>query len=125
MYIKISKRSQLITLRSLNPYLGKHRLPNEVLHELGKLQECRCHNKRDFIALFLEPVKNDTMEILDGLQLYPAKIEFNDDNIYTIAVRGKKKAVWTCAELRVKGEKQRIFAVYPMKKKDLDTKGGY
>lgn len=96
-----------------------------MLHELGKLHECRCHNKRDFIALFLEPVKNDSMDILDGLQLYPEKAEFSDDNIYTITVRGKKKTVWTCAKLWAKGGKQRIFAVYPMKKKDLDTKGGY
>lgn len=68
MYIKISKKSQLITLRGLNPYLGKRRLPKEVLHELGKLQRSRCQNKKDFIALFLEPVKNDTTELMDGLR---------------------------------------------------------
>lgn len=87
MYIKISKRSQLIMLRKLTPYLGKHRLPRKVLHELGKLQKCKCHNKRDFIALFLKPVKNDTTEILDGLQLYPEKAEFADNNLYTIETK--------------------------------------
>lgn len=124
MYIKISKKSQLITLRELNPFLGKHRLPEEVLHELGKLKKNRCRSKEDFIALFLHPVKNDTAEILGGLQLYPMKPEFDDDNLYMIPTRGKKKVVWTCSEIRLKERNQKIFAVYPMKIKDLDAKGG-
>lgn len=125
MYIKISKKSQLITLRKLNPYLGKHRLPKEVLYEMGKLQKNRCRSRRDFIALFLKPVKNDTVEILDGLQLYPAKAEFSDENVYIIKTKRKKKVVWACSELLVKEEKQRIFVIYSMKQKHLDGKGGY
>lgn len=125
MYTKINKKSQLITFRSLNPYLGKYQIPREVLHELEKLQKCKCQGKRAFIALFLEPVKNDSTEILDGLHIYPAKAEFNDDNFYRIAVKGNKKVVWTCAELRIKKENQKVFVVYPMKQKYLDERGGY
>lgn len=124
MYIKISKRSQLITLRSLNPYLGKHRVPGEILHELEKLRKSKCHGKGDFIALFLKPVKDDTAEILDALQIYLAKAEFNDNNFYQIAASGKKKAVWMCAELRIRKTKQKIFAVYSIREKHLDRKGG-
>lgn len=125
MYTKIKKKSQLITLRSLNPYLGKYQIPREVLRELGKLQKCKCHGKKDYIAFFLEPVKNDSTEILDELQIYPAKAEFNDDNLYRIAVKGNKNVVWTCAELRIKKENQKVFVVYPMKQKYLDERGGY
>lgn len=125
MYIKFSKKSQLIILRKLNPYLGKHQLPKEVLHEMGKIQKNRCQNKEDFIALFLKPVKNDTAEILDGLQLYPVKAEFSDENIYTIQTKKKKKVAWTCSELWVEEENQKIFVIYSMKQKHLDGKGGY
>ncbi|MCM1246076.1 MAG: hypothetical protein NC293_10590 [Roseburia sp.] len=48
-----------------------------------------------------------------------------DENLYTISIKGKKKVVWTCSEIRLKGRNQKIFAVYPMKEKDLDAKGGY
>lgn len=125
MYIKVSKKSQLIILRKLNPYLGKHQLPKEVLHEMGKIQKSRCQNKKDFIALFLKPVKNDIAEILDGLQLYPVKAEFSDENIYTIQTKKKKKVAWTCSELWVEEENQKIFVIYSMKQKHIDGKGGY
>lgn len=92
---------------------------------MEKLQKCKCQGKRAFIALFLKSVKNDSTAILDALQIYPAKAEFNDDNLYRIAVKGYKKVVWTCAELRIKKENQKVFVVYPMKQKYLDERGGY
>lgn len=70
-------------------------------------------------------MKNDTTEILDGLQLYPVKAEFRDENIYTIQTKKKKKVAWTCSELWVEEENQKIFVIYSMKQKHLDGKGGY
>lgn len=76
-------------------------------------------SKRDYIALFLNPVKNDDTDIMDALQLYPTKAEFSNDNFYTIAEKGKKKLVWSCCEIEVKSEMHIVYAVYPMRKRDM------
>ena len=91
----------MITLRNINPFLKKRKIPQEVLYELEKVLSDGCSRKRDYIALFLKPVKNDDTDIMDALQLYPTKAEFSDDNFYTIAVKGKKKLVWSCCEVKV------------------------
>lgn len=124
MYVKISKKSQLIILRNINPFLEKYKLPRQVLHELGNLLEFECNSKRDYIALFLRPVKNDTSEILDELQIYPAKVKFEDDNFRHIEVKNKKM-IWSWYEIKVEAEERRIFVVYSMKKKDLYGRGGF
>lgn len=119
MYIKISKISQLITLRNINPFLKKRKIPKEVLYDLQKILMDKRSSKRDYIALFLKPVKNDDTDIMDELQLYPTKAEFSDDNFYTIAVKGKKKQVWSCCEIKVESEMRTIFTVYPMRRRDI------
>ena len=124
MYIKVSKKSQMIILRKLNPFLENYRIPKRVLHEMGNIIRFECHRKKDYIALFLKPVENDTTEILDALQVYPVKAEFVDDNLYTIAVKKKKGIIWSYSEIKVESENQRIFAFYPMRDKDMDKRGG-
>ncbi len=124
MYIKISKRSQLVMLRNMNPFLEKYKVPREVLHEIGNILEFECSGKRDYIALFLHSIKNDTAEILDELQIYPLKVKFEDDNFHHIDVKRKKHKIWSWYEIKIESEERRIFVVYPMKKKDLYGRGG-
>lgn len=119
MYIKISKVSQLVTLRNINPFLKKRKIPQEVLYELEKILRDGCSSKRDYIALFLKPVKNDDTDIMDELQLYPDKVKFSDTNFDTIKVKGKRKLVWSYRELTVHSEIRTIFIVYPMRRKDI------
>lgn len=119
MYIKISKVSQLVTLRNVNPFLKKRKIPKEVLYDLQKILMDKRSSKRDYIALFLKPVKNDDTDIMDELQLYPTKAEFSDNNFYTIAVKGKKKLVWSCCEVEVKSEMRIVYVVYPMRSRDI------
>lgn len=119
MYIKISKMSQLVTLRNINPFLKKRKLPKEVLNNIGKiLKGGRCR-KKDYIALFLKPVENDYVDILDALQLYPTKTEFVENSLYSIEIKGKKKLIWSCYEIKVASEGRTIYVVYPMRRKDL------
>lgn len=119
MYIKISKLSQLVTLRNINPFLKKRKIPKEVLYDLQKILLDKRSSKRDYIALFLKPVENDDTDIMDELQLYPTKAEFSDDNFYTIVMKGKKKLVWSCCEVKVESEMRSIFTVYPMRRRDI------
>lgn len=119
MYIKISEESQLVILRNLNPFLGKYKIPAEVLYKLSNILESEFHDKRDYIALFLHPLKNDTTEILDDLKIYPLKAEFSDDVFHCITVKNKKKTVWNWCNINVEDDRSRIFVVYSMRKKDL------
>ncbi len=109
----------------MNPFLEKNRIPKEVLHEIGNILEFECSGKRDYIALFLHSIQNDTAEILDELQIYPLKVKFEDNNFHHIDVKGNKHKIWSWCEIKVESEKRRIFVVYPMKKKDLYGRGGF
>lgn len=129
MYLKIQKQSQLSLLRRVNPYMGRYKIPHEILHEMGCILGNRKMSRRDYIALFIEPVKNDTMDILDGLQLYPASVKILDDEFYSIPVKGKshpmkRKRIWSWYAIQVVKERYRVYAIFSIKKKDLDNKGG-
>lgn len=129
MHLRIYKQSQLTLLRSVNPYMGQCKIPREILHEMGCILENSRMGKRDYIALFIEPVKNDTTDILDSLQLYPASVEISDDEFHSIPVKGKthpmkRKRIWSWYAIQVVKERYRIYVVFSIKKKDLDNKGG-
>ena len=110
----------------MNPFLEKkYRISIEVLHEIGNILEFECSGKRDYIALFLHSIKNDTAEILDELQIYPLKVKFEDDNLHHIDVKGKKHKIWSWYEIKIEPEGRRIFVIYPMKREDLYGKGGF
>lgn len=125
MYIKISKKSQLVILRNINQFLEKYKIPRGVLHEIGNILEFECSGKKDYIALFLHPIKNDTSEVLDELQIYPLYVKFIDDNFHHIDLKSKKKVIWSWYEIKVESERQKIFVVYSMRKKDLYERGGF
>ena len=125
MYIKISKKSQLVLLRNINPFLGKYKIPKKVLHKLGTIMEQEFTDRHDYIALFLEPVKNDYTDILDALQIYPMNAVLSEDNFSDIKISNKKKRMWCWCDIHIKGESQKMFAVYSIKMKDLDRRGGF
>ena len=129
MYLKIQKQNQLSLLRGINLYMGQYKIPREILHEMGCILGNKRTDKRDYIALFIEPVKNDTMDILDSLQLYPASVEILDDEFHSIPVKGKshpmkRKRIWSWYAIQVVKERYRVYAIYSIKKKDLNSKGG-
>ena len=127
MYIKINKKSQLALLRSINCYLGKNKIPCEVFHELRYILEVKSVRKGDYIALFIEPVKNDTTDIMDSLHLYSHTGASDEDfhNIYFERKTQQKKKVWSWYTVNVNKYKHSIFVVYCIKKKDLDERGGF
>lgn len=100
IYIKISKKSQLILLRNINPFLQKQRIPDEVLYEIGYILNYERTSKCDYIALFLKPLKKDTSDVLDELKLYPETYELPDNNFVGINVKEgkhpmKRHRIWT------------------------------
>ncbi len=122
MYVKIYEQSQLVLLASLNGYL-RHRIPPEVLRKSAGLLEGQCNREKgDFVALFLKPLKDEYLELLGELQLYPSEAVFSDGNFYTIQRKRKQKKIWNWCEISVEGGRRRIFAVYCIRRKDFSRR---
>lgn len=130
MYIKIIDHSQLELLRNVNKHLGKSRIPREVLHEIGMILEFKRDSDKDYIALFIKAVKNDTIGLFDKLHLHYKTIEVPDENISFIRVRGnrhpmKKKRTWCYYDVNNVDTGRKVFVIYSIKNKHLNCKGGF
>ena len=114
MQIKIFNQNQLSILRNINPLLKEYKIPRN----------------KDYVILFLNPLRNDLIDILDRLHLYTEEVEYSENNFHTIEVKGKKhpmkkKRIWSWYDISIPTEERTIFVVYSMKKKDLKKKGGF
>ena len=130
MQIKIFNQNQLSILRNINPLLKEYKIPRMVLHEIGYILEFEKASDNDYVTLFLNPLRNDLIEILDRLHLYTEEVEYSENNFHTIEVKGKKhpmkmKRIWSWYDISIPTEERTIFVVYSMKQKDLKKKGGF
>lgn len=130
MQIKIFNQNQLSILRNINPLLKEYKIPRMVLHEIGNILEFKKASNKDYVILFLNPLRNDLIEILDRLHLYTEEVEYSENNFHTIEVKGKKhpmkkKRIWSWYDISIPNEERTIFVVYSMKKRDLKKKGGF
>ena len=130
MQIKIFNQNQLSILRNINPLLKEYKIPRMVLHEIGYILEFEKASDNDYVTLFLNPLRNDLIEILDRLHLYTEEVEYSENNFHTIEVKGKKhpmkkKRIWSWYDISIPNEERTIFVVYSMKKKDLKMRGGF
>ena len=130
MQIKIFNQNQLSILRNINPLLKEYKIPRMVLHEIGYILEFKKASNKDYVTLFLKPLKNDLIDILDRLHLYTEEVEYSENNFHTIEVKGKKhpmkkKRIWSWYDISIPNEERTIFVVYSMKKKDLKMRGGF
>lgn len=123
MQIKIFNQNQLSILRNINPLLKEYKIPRMVLHEIGYILEFEKASDNDYVTLFLNPLRNDLIEILDRLHLYTEEVEYSEYNFHTIEVKGKKhpmkkKRIWSWYDISIPAQDRTIFVVYSMKKKD-------
>ena len=130
MQIKIFNQNQLSILRTINPLLKEYKIPRMVLHEIGYILEFEKASDNDYVILFLKPLRNDLIDILDRLHLYTEEVEYSENNFHTIEVKGKKhpmkkNRIWSWYDISVLAEERTIFVVYSMKKKNLEKKGGF
>ena len=130
MQIKIFNQNQLSILRNINPLLKEYKIPRMVLHEIGYILEFEKASDNDYVTLFLNPLLNDLIEILDRLHLYTEEVEYSENNFHTIEVKGKKhpmkkKRIQSWYDISIPAQDRTIFVVYSMKKKDLKKKGGF
>ena len=116
--IRIQTISQWYLLKQLNDggYLGKRKIPYEVMKKLFYILESRQMKKGDFIVLCLKKIYEDFtgIEELAGLYPYRLFLEEKIDTISTISKRGKQKD-WYISYARVKGQNTKILVIYQVK----------
>lgn len=121
--IKIYTKSQLILLRNINHLLGKYRIPREVLKQVEYVLADERANGHNFVIILLNIVKDDITEIEDAVNVYPAKVIFND-SIKRLDIADRthemtKGREWYMNSVQIKGTKNRVYILYSLLKKEL------
>lgn len=119
MNIKIYTKSQLVLLRTLNPLLGKYRIPSKLLEVVELVLESEKLGRKGFIAILPHPTKGKLTEIEDLLNCYPQKlaiqgdvedVEVEDENTWMT-----RKRYWYKDYFRIQGTRDRICVLYSVK----------
>ena len=77
--IKIYTPSQLVLLRSINPLLGRLRIPREIIKRMDYILESGELGEQGFLLLLLYPVFDDIRQIEDAVNVYPLKLDFAEE----------------------------------------------
>lgn len=124
MYLKLTNESEVRLLRQINCLLGKKKLPNDVLGTARRIIEKEKFTVYDCVAIFMNPIKNDTIGICDELRIYPYTIETDEDYTMDIKVPKGTELEWSGYMIRIKETGGRIYLIYPMRKQDVKKRVG-
>lgn len=120
-YLKIIDESQWVTLRQVNPYLGKRKLPDAILRLIGRILMEEKLDVHDYIAVFLDPLRNDTIEIYDDLGLFPYTLS-DKDRDFDMEIKDRRngeRILWSGYGVEIKETGAKIYLIYAMRKKDV------
>ena len=112
MYIKVYTKSQLVLLRSLNTFLGKYKIPKELLEEIERVLDSRVIGKKGFIALLPHATTGSLSEVEDVLNCYPQRLAIQGD-VTDVEVKDTStwmtsKRYWYKDFFRIYGSKDKI-----------------
>ena len=121
VYIKVYTKSQLVLLRSINTFLGKYKIPKELLEEIEKVLENRVIGQKGFIALLPHATTGSLSEVEDVLNCYPQQLAIQGD-VTDIEVQDTntwmtRKRYWYKDFFRIQGSKDKICVLYSVKLK--------
>lgn len=119
MYIKIKNKGQYNLLCKVNSYMGKIKLPNEVLLRINDMLKNKDLGKHGYIAIMIPPLKHDVADVLEYLDIEDKYITIPDDNFVPIYVKGKKhpmkkKRKWNSYYINMNEMKSKIYVIYSM-----------
>lgn len=122
-FIKIYTRSQLVLLRSLNRLLGRYRLPRELLKRIDYILEDGSLGRKGFVLVLLDSVRDDVREIEDAINMYPIKVELEND-VIRLEIRDggspmTREREWYLNYVQVHKTARRIGVIYSIQKKHL------
>lgn len=77
--IQIRTVSQWHLLKQLNDYLGKRKVPEEVMRKIYHILCSKELGKKGFLILCMDKLKDDWYGIEEAVGMYPNKIKVKED----------------------------------------------
>ena len=113
--IRIRTVSQWHLLKQLNDYLGKRKVPEEVMRKIYHILCSKELGKKGFLVLCLDKLNDDWYGIEEAVGMYPNKIKMKEDidEIRTRSRRGKFRS-WYVSYIKM--DSQKIPLIYTTKK---------
>lgn len=113
--VRIRTVSQWRLLKQLNNYLGKRKVPEEVMRKIYYILCSKELGKKGFLVLCLDKLKDDWYGIEEVVGMYPNKIKVKEDidEILTRSRRGKLRS-WYVSYIKIGSQK--IPLIYTTKK---------
>ena len=113
--IRIRTVSQWRLLKQLNDYLGKRKVPEEVMRKIYHILCSKELGKKGFLVLCLDKLNDDWYGIEEAVGMYPNKIKVKEDidEILTRSKRGKFRS-WYVSYIKIGSQK--IPLIYTTKK---------
>lgn len=122
MMIKLTNYNEINVLKQVNPLLVNQGISIEILCRLEELFSNKDLGRDGYIALFLEPVKQDVADILEALYLDENYVSIPDNNMHYIDIKDKehpihKDRTWLSYDIFLSENRGKIYVVYCQKKK--------
>lgn len=113
--VRIRTVSQWHLLKQLNDYLGKRKVPEEVMRKIYHILCSKELGKKGFLVLCLDKLNDDWYGIEEAVGMYPNKIKVKEDidEILTRSKRGKFRS-WYVSYIKIGSQK--IPLIYTTKK---------
>lgn len=113
--VRIRTVSQWHLLKQLNDYLGKRKVPEEVMRKIHHILCSKELGKKGFLVLCLDKLNDDWYGIEEAVGMYPNKIKVKEDidEILTRSRRGKFRS-WYVSYIKM--DSQKIPLIYTTKK---------
>lgn len=104
--IRIRTVSQWYLLKQLNDYLGKRKVPEEVMRKIYHILCSKELGKKGFLVLCLDKLNDDWYGIEEAVGMYPNKIKVKEDidEILTRSRRGKLRS-WYVSYIKIGSQK--------------------
>lgn len=115
--IRIKTVSQWYLLKQLNGYLGKKRVPEEVMRKVCRILYSKELGKDGYVVLCLDKIADDFHGIEEAVGMYPNKLKLSEriDEIRTRSRKGKIRS-WYVSYIKINGQKIQI--IYTTKGQD-------
>lgn len=113
--IRLKTISQWSLLNQINCYLGKWKIPKDVIKKIYYMLQSKELGKNGFVVLCLKDVKDDIIGLDEIIDLYPYRCTW-DDRIDEIRLSpGKTKKCWYISYAGIKEQKTKIAVIFNQK----------
>ncbi len=108
--VRIKTMSQWYLLKQFNDYLGKKRVPEEVMRAICHILYSKELGKDGYVVLCLDKIADDFYGIEDAVGMYPNKLKLSEriDEIRTRSRKGKIRS-WYVSYIKIKRQKIRLI----------------